>query len=178
MYAIRLIAGALSLFIYRREILNIEWKFSWRGPATGAVVFLLWVGAALALLSYLPIPDDLAAFPPVARTGWIVTRVLASIITVPVAEELAYRGFLMRRLENVNFEAVPYRTVGWRALLITATVFGVGHGALWLPGIAAGIAYGLLAVRRGQLGEAVVAHATTNTLIAVAVLLFNQWQLW
>ncbi len=84
----------------------------------------------------------------------------------------------MRRLEHHNFETVPYGTVSWRALAVTAIVFGIGHGALWLPGVAAGIAYGLLAVRRGQLGEAVVAHATTNALLAVAVLGFDQWELW
>jgi hypothetical protein len=28
------------------------------------------------------------------------------------------------------------------------------------------------------LGEAVVAHATTNALLAVAVLGFDQWELW
>jgi exosortase E/protease (VPEID-CTERM system) len=178
MYALRLIAGTLALFIYRREILNIEWKFSWRGPATGIFVFLLWIGSAQVLLPHLPIPDHLAAFSPEARTGWILTRLLASVVTVPLAEELAYRGFLMRRLEHHNFETVPYGTVSWRALAVTAIVFGIGHGALWLPGVAAGIAYGLLAVRRGQLGEAVVAHATTNALLAVAVLGFDQWELW
>ena len=178
MYALRLIAGTLALFIYRREILNIEWKFSWRGPATGVFVFLLWIASAQVLLPHLPMPDHLASFSPEARTGWIVTRLLASVGTVPLAEELAYRGFLMRRLEDQNFDAVPYGSVGWRAIVVTAIVFGIGHGALWLPGIAAGFAYGLLTVRRGQLGEAVVAHATTNALLAVAVLAFDQWEMW
>lgn len=56
---------------------------------------------------------------------------------------------------------------------VTAIVFGLAHGALWLPGIAAGLAFGLVVVRRGSLGKAVVAHATTNALIAVGVLGFD-----
>jgi CAAX prenyl protease-like protein len=178
LYPLRLIAGALALFAYRREIFTLDWKFSWRGPATGTLVFLLWIGAAHASLPPSPMPGALAALSPVARTAWVLARVLAAMVTVPIAEELAYRGFLMRRLGHVNFESVPFRSVGWRALVVTAVVFGAGHGALWLPGIAAGMAYGLLVVRRGQLGEAVAAHATTNALLALVVLIGNQWQLW
>jgi CAAX prenyl protease-like protein len=95
-----------------------------------------------------------------------------------LAEELAYRGYLMRRLTNHDFESVPFRSVGWPAILITAVVFGLAHGALWLPGIAAGIAYGLLVVRRGTIGEAVAAHVTTNVLVAATILIWNQWELW
>jgi hypothetical protein len=49
---------------------------------------------------------------------------------------------------------------------------------MWLPGIAAGVLYGAGLVRSGSMGEAVVAHATTNGLIAAWVLLGSQWQLW
>ena len=42
----------------------------------------------------------------------------------------------------------------------------------------AGLAFGLIVVRRGRLGGAVVAHATANALIAFSVLAADQWQLW
>jgi membrane protease YdiL (CAAX protease family) len=61
---------------------------------------------------------------------------------------------------------------------VTAVIFGAAHGALWLPGIAAGMAFGLIVVRRGHLGESVAAHVTTNALIAAGVLGAGQWQLW
>ncbi len=47
----------------------------------------------------------------------------------------------MRRLCKSDFEAVPYRSVRWWALTVSAVVFGVAHGPLWLPGIVAGLAY-------------------------------------
>jgi CAAX prenyl protease-like protein len=84
----------------------------------------------------------------------------------------------MRRMTAEDFEAVPFQSVRWLALSATAIVFGLAHGAMWLPGMAAGLAYGLIVVRRGRIGEAVAAHATTNALIAVSVLGWNQWQLW
>ncbi len=36
----------------------------------------------------------------------------------------------------------------------------------------------ILGLRRGRIGEAVAAHATTNALIAASVLGWSQWQLW
>jgi CAAX prenyl protease-like protein len=83
----------------------------------------------------------------------------------------------MRRLIQADFESLPFHAVRWPALALTAVVFGLAHGALWAPGILAGLAYGLLVIRRGQLGEAVAAHAITNALIAVTVVLWGQWQL-
>ena len=97
---------------------------------------------------------------------------------LPIAEELAYRGYLMRRFMSADFESVGYGSVRWLAIGASAGIFGLAHGDLWLPGAAAGLAFGGLLRRRGRLGEAVVAHATANGLIAVAVLQWHQWQLW
>ena len=113
-----------------------------------------------------------------ARFGWIGTRAVAAVITVPIAEELAYRGYLMRRLTRADFESVPFRDAGWPALLITAAAFGAVHGALWGPGILAGLVFGALAIKTGKFGEAVAAHMLTNALLAAYVVVFDQWQLW
>jgi CAAX prenyl protease-like protein len=123
-------------------------------------------------------PEKLAAVPSELRVFWIVSRIAGSILIVPIAEELAYRGYLMRRLAAPDFESVPFRSVHWPAVIVTAIVFGLAHGALWLPGVAAGLAYGLILVRTGRIGEAVAAHVTTNALVAASVLAWNQWQLW
>jgi CAAX prenyl protease-like protein len=123
-------------------------------------------------------PEKLATMSPALRGFWIVSRMAGSILVVPIAEELAYRGYLMRRLSNADFESVPYQSVPWLAPIVSSIAFGFAHGALWLPGIAAGLAFGLILVRRGRIGEAVAAHATTNALIAAGVLGGNQWQLW
>jgi len=130
------------------------------------------------LLPERTMPAKLAAAPVALRVFWILSRIFGSVLIVPVVEELAYRGFLMRRLVNADFETVPFKSVPWSALAITAIVFGATHGALWMPGIAAGLAFGLIAIRRGRLSEAVAAHMTANALIAASVLGWNQWQLW
>jgi CAAX prenyl protease-like protein len=177
-YPLRVIAGLLMLARYRRALAAIDWRCSWRGPAVGAGIFLLWIVAAHFLLPQSAMPERLAATPAALRGFWITNRILGSVLIVPIAEELAYRGYLMRRLIKADFESVPFHAVRWPALAGTAVVFGLAHGALWLPGIVTGLAYGLLVVRRGRLGEAVAAHAVTNALITVTALLWGQWQLW
>ncbi len=178
LYPLTVIAGLLMLARYRRDLAKIDWGWSWRGPAVGALVFLVWIVAAFLLLPERAMPAKLAATPLPLRGFWILSRMAGSILVVPIAEELAYRGFLMRRLTKADFESVPYTSVRWPALALSAIVFGAVHGALWLPGIAAGICFGLIVTRRGRLGEAVAAHAVANGLIAVGVLGWGQWQLW
>jgi exosortase E/protease (VPEID-CTERM system) len=177
-YPLRVVAGLLMLARYRRTLAAVDWRCSWRGPAVGACIFLVWIIAAHFLLPPSAMPDKLAALPAALRGFSIANRIFGSVLIVPIAEELAYRGFLMRRLTMADFESVPFRSVRWPALAVTAVVFGLAHGALWLPGIVAGLAYGLLVVRRGRLGEAVAAHALTNGLIAFSALQWGQWQLW
>jgi exosortase E/protease (VPEID-CTERM system) len=177
-YSLRLIVALGVLAHYRHELAMIDWSLSWRGPAVGLVVFGIWMVGAHWILPVSSMPEALAAMSPAWRAAWVAGRLGAAVVTVPIAEELAYRGFLMRRLHSADFESVPFRSVGWLPLTVSAVVFGVAHGALWLPGIAAGMAFGLIAVRRGRLGESVAAHATTNALIAAGVLGAGQWQLW
>jgi exosortase E/protease (VPEID-CTERM system) len=178
LYPLRLLACLAMLWRYRHRLKALEWRWSWRAPVAGLSVFLLWIIGEHFLVPESGLPDALAAFSPIARGLWITSHVLASVLTVPLAEELAYRGYLMRRLRSTDFESVPYAAVGWFPLFVSALVFGLAHGAMWLPGIAAGAVYGLLLMRRGSLGEPVFAHAITNALIAIAVLGFGQWQLW
>jgi exosortase E/protease (VPEID-CTERM system) len=178
LYPLRLIAGAAALWLCRSRWAALNWHFSWRGPAVGLLVFLFWILAAHLILPSAAVPSALAALSPVARAAWITSRTLAVIVTVPLAEELAYRGYLMRRLMNRDFESVPFQAIRWPAVLVSAVAFGLAHGSLWLPGVVAGVAYGVLLARSGRMGEAVAAHATSNVLIAALVLFGQQWQLW
>ncbi len=49
-YPLRLIAGSWMLVRYRRKLSIIDWRWSWRGPAVGALVFLAWIIGAQFLL--------------------------------------------------------------------------------------------------------------------------------
>ena len=174
-YPLRLVACAAVIVIYRRRLAAIDWRFSWRGPLLGIGVFLVWIVAIHFLVPDLGMPEPLAAVSPVLRLSWIVCRVAGTVLTVPLAEELAYRGFLMRRLQSRDFESLPYERVSWLAVVVSSMLFGVAHGALWLPGSVVGFAYGWIVKRQGRLGEAVTAHMTTNLLVAAFALGSNNW---
>ena len=177
-YALRLLVALAALIIWRQPLGKLDWRFGWRGIAVGTGVFAFWLGASRLLLAPHGMPAALAAMSAGSRGLWITTRALTGVLLVPLVEELAYRGYLMRRLLTEDFESVPFASVGWIPLLVTAVAFGVLQGALWLPGIAAGIAYGLVLTRTRRMGEAVAAHVTSNLLLAVWVLMAGQWQLW
>ncbi len=167
-YPLRVLAGVWALAIFWRDYRKIDWRFTWAGPVAGAVVFALWIA----------FDSHSQTRPPGANFYWIAMRVFGSCLTVPVAEELAFRGYLMRRFAAEDFAAVPLQGVSWTALIATSILFGAMHGSRWIEGIAAGIVYGMLARSRGRLGDAVAGHVTTNLLLAVYVLFLGQWQYW
>ncbi len=178
LYGLRLVAAAVAIVWAWPRLRRLDWRCSWRGPLVGALIFFGWIGIAALLLHPQGMNPALAAMPAPERMMWISFRVAAAVITVPIAEELAFRGYLMRRFVGADFESVRFGQVGATALLLSSLLFGIEHGSMWVPGVLAGLIYGGLLMRTNRFGEAVAAHATTNALLAVYVLLFAQWQLW
>jgi exosortase E/protease (VPEID-CTERM system) len=179
LYPLRFLAAAATLVFFKKRSAGIDWRFDWFGPVIGLVVFAAWTGLdRFVSTGANAMPSQLAAAVPAARNTWIAFRVLAAVITVPFAEELAFRGFLYRRLLSADFESVSFRGFSWVAFLVSSALFGALHGPRWLAGTVAGALYALVLLRRGRIGDAVAAHATTNALIAVNVLAFHHWSLW
>jgi CAAX prenyl protease-like protein len=178
LYPLKFVAGLTMLWIYRSRYGRLGWRIGGYAAAVGIVVFTVWIIAARFLAVPQGKPEALSTLSAAGQWLWITTRVAAAVCTVPIAEELAYRGYLMRRLTRVDFEAVAFPEVRWSALALAAIAFGLVHGALWLPGVLAGLAYGALAIKTGRLGDAIAAHAVTNACLACYVLAFDQWQLW
>jgi exosortase E/protease (VPEID-CTERM system) len=185
LYGLRLVAAGVALWLYRGELKKLDWRFGWMGPAVGAAVFAVWVGpelwghgAGAGGLGASGLGAALGALPAWERFGWLVVRVVAAVVTVPIAEELAFRGYLARRLMNREFDQVEFGSLGVVAVVVSSVVFGSMHGAQWAVGIAAGIAYALVVKRTGRFGDAVAAHAVSNLLLAVWVLGRGDWGMW
>jgi CAAX prenyl protease-like protein len=94
-----------------------------------------------------------------------------------LAEELAFRGYLIRKLIARDFEDIPLGQFTWLSFLLSSVLFGLLHGR-WVAGILAGMGFAFALYRRGKLGDAVAAHMTTNALIAAYVLVCQEWSLW
>lgn len=178
LYPLRFAAALAMLWTYRRTYATLEWRCSWRAVVVGLLVAAVWCAGARLVLAPATIPPGLAALPEPGRQAWLALRALAAVTTVPLAEELAFRGYLLRRLTATDFQVVRWRSIGWVPLAGSSLIFGATHGALWLPATLAGAAYGWLARSRGSLGEATLAHAVSNASIVVTVLLAGRWELW
>jgi exosortase E/protease (VPEID-CTERM system) len=181
LYVLRFLATGAALFFYRRDYLKMSWRPSWWAILTGPVVFAVWralepMGPAVASAGR-ELAANVYALGKLGSGLWIAGRIAGSVITVPIAEELAFRGYLTRRLIAADFESVPPGRFARPAFLISSMLFGALHGR-WVAGTLAGLLFALVYYRRGRIGEAVIAHAVANALIAVWVLARDEWSLW
>src|SRR5262249_9505655 len=151
LYPVRVLAGgaALAFFLARGNYRGIVLSPSPMALGAGVLAFLLWrllaapdPGANPLLLSRLP-----AFLLPL----WRAARTAGHVVLAPVAEELAFRGFLLRRLQADDFEQVPPGQLTWFSLLGSSLLFGLMHGS-WVAGTLAGLVFGLALGRRRELG--------------------------
>ena len=181
-YGLRIVTTRPALWMVRGRLAAAGWRVSWVGVLAGIGAFVLW----LALVggpqgsgaeAHGNLGAALGALEPVSRVLWVVSRFAGAVVIVPLVEELAFRGYLARRLTAADFEAVPLRAITWTAVLASSVLFGLLHRDV-VAGAVVGVLYALAARRRGQLGDAVLAHAVTNALLAATVLATGHWALW
>ena len=186
LYPFRLLAAGMVLWCFRKEYRKLDWSSGWMGVLAGFAVGLAWIGVYMFLIRHGSgvgsrgdaIANGLAHWSPPARGGWIAARLLTATVVVPIAEELAFRGYLARRLMSREFETASYRQYSWMAIGVSSLIFGLMHGRMWAAGMASGVVFALLAKRRNSLGDAVVAHAAANWMLGVWVLMSGQYGLW
>lgn len=112
--------------------------------------------------------DDVAvalgAEADAATGGWIALFIMV-VIGAPIIEEIAYRGGLMRAL---NEKIHPALGIG-----VSALIFGVSHLQLIsLPALVLfGVVAGVLAWRADRIGPALWAHVGFNLTAAINLLL-------
>lgn len=148
--------------------------------AVGAAVFVLWIRLDAPWMT-LDL-GDAPRFVPLDAAGapiWplIALRWIGATLLVPVMEELFWRSFLMRWIENPVFEGVDPQRVGLKAIVLSTFVFTLAH-TQWLAAVIAGLAYAVLYVRTGRLWVPVIAHAVTNGVLGVWVVKTGNWEFW
>lgn len=190
-YAAKTLIGAWMIWEVRRVILELRWTFNARSIGVGAILFALWVGLdgqhpTLGQLFSKSSPQEHAAWNPFRFFGegsagaWLLValRIFGTAVVVPPIEEAFYRSLMYRSIAQPDFENCPLTRFSWKPFLITSVVFGLVHPDQWIAGIVCGVAFQWLALRRGDLGECMAAHGTTNLLLGVYVVWKGAWQFW
>jgi CAAX prenyl protease-like protein len=177
---------AAALIVLWRHYTPIRWNQWWLGVIVGVIGIVQWVAMQLWLQRHFEFfrPSG-SAFDPstihndAARNAFLAVRIAGAVLVVPFMEELFWRDFLWRQILAPNdFKLAQVGEWGWSPLLIVSGVFATVHGNWWLTAIVWALMVGLLLVYTKSLGACIVAHATTNLLLAAYVLVTHDWSFW
>lgn len=147
--------------------------------AVGIVVLVLWVNLDAG---WMLMGEPGKGYDPHDAAGnvdWLLVafRIAGAALVVPLMEELFWRSFLQRWVQQPDFLALEPARIGVRALFIASALFAVEH-LQWFAGLVAGLAYGWLYIRTRSLWSPVVAHAVTNGGLGAYVVSTGQWSFW
>lgn len=181
------ILGAV-LWYFSRSVLDFRVATPLQTVAFGVAVFVAWILPDLLIPGYrghwlftnsmtgavsTSIPADDLRSPLV-----LLFRTMRAVLLVPIIEELFWRGWFMRWLDNPDFEKVPFGRYAHQAFWISAALFASEHGPFWDVGLMAGIAYNYWAIRTKRLGDCILAHAVTNLCLSVYTIATGKWEYW
>ena len=179
MYPLKTILVGVLLLYVLRDLPPLEPRATGLALGVGLLVFVVWVVPE----GRYPLLADPEPFDPRTHLvtpwlyGWIAFRLIGASVVVPVIEEYFWRGFILRWLVKADFRKVAIGTFTWPSFLISSVLFASEHNR-WLVGLAAGVAYNLLLYRTKSLYACVIAHAVTNLVLGVYVLVTGQWPFW
>lgn len=179
-YPIRVLVVAAVLWFCRREYADLKPAASWEAVLIGIATFVVWMALEPKLhdsTTQRTFELGLHGMPALAGWTWLSFRMIGSVVTVPLAEEIAFRGYLTRRLIASEFQEVPSGQFSWLSFIVSSILFGALHQR-WLAGTLAGMLFALALYRRRKLSDAVLAHAVTNALLSGYVLFTGRWALW
>ena len=133
------------------------------------------------LVAHLPLEEMSGGYERSAamlRDGSLAIRILTNAITVPILEELLYRGVICGQMEawgsigslrevkpekpSLKFQAA--------AVLISAILFGVLHFNViqFLYAVVMGVFLGIAYIRTHRIWVVMVAHGLTNLIVLLA----------
>ena len=166
-------------------------RISFWSVVVGAVGVVLWVVIAgfdrtiAEMINEHVFSNKRPAFNPFeefesksALWQFLAVRFLGLVVLVPLTEEFFIRGFLMRYVDDPDWDEVPMgigKIGGW----ISPAIYGVAthlteplSAFVWFSMVT------WLYYKTGSVWDCVVAHAVTNLLLGIYVVNYEQWHLW
>lgn len=149
-----------------------HWKLT--GTPEG---WMKWLGIAARKEGFDPYGFD----HPLAVAATLGFRVLRAVVAVALVEEIFWRGFLMRFVNDWegNYWLQPFGRATWKSFVVVTGLFVLVHGSADYAGA---LVYGsltyLLCVWSKSLAACVIMHATANLLMCGYILAYGKFGLW
>jgi len=172
--------------------------FSWRvlpraaphwlaSIALGVAVFVLWIAPDTLIPGWRnhwifqnSVTGEVkTTIPPAELTPTMLAlRTMRAALLIPVLEELFWRGWLPRWLQDTKFTRIPLGQYTTFAFWATAVLFAAEHGPFWEVGLVCGVIYNWWMKRTRSLGDLMVAHGVTNLALSLYVIASGRWGFW
>ena len=193
-YTAVVVACAVLMFLLWRDRQRLPFKIHWRivpGILVGLVGIAAWIGIShlhleKILTTFLPDflrPGERVSFDPFEQLDgffiwmFIAVRLVGIALVVPIAEELFWRGFLLRWLIKPEWEEVEIGTYSIGSFAMTTLLFTLAHPE-WFAAAAYCLLLNAFLYRTKDLWQCIVAHAVSNLTLAIYVLATGEWWLW
>jgi CAAX prenyl protease-like protein len=182
---LRLVLPMAAIVFYSRPALCCGPTSPALSVLLGLAVFALWVGPDIVAPAWRHtflfdnfLIHPLPATPPADRSDslFIFWRVAVLTISVPILEELFWRGWLMRWLINPDFEKIALGTYAPMAFWVVAALFASEHGPFWDVGLITGVIFNWWMIRTKNMWDCIVTHAVTNFALGVYVVMSGHWE--
>jgi hypothetical protein len=162
------------------------------GVLVGVVGIAIWIPVSALhlesqLAEYLPsalAPPERVGFNPFeelngpfAIGAFVTARLIGLVVLTPLAEELFWRGFLVRWIIDPDWEEVPIGQFTPRSFIVVTIAFTLAHPE-WLAAALYCALLNLFLYYRRDLWSCIVAHAVSNLLLAIYAMATQTWWLW
>lgn len=119
------------------------------------------------------------SIPPAELTPLMLgLRTMRAALLVPILEELFWRAWLVRWLQDADFERIPLGQFTPLAFWATSLLFAAEHGSYWEVGLVCGMIYNWWMWRTKSLGDLMLVHGVTNLALSVYVIATHRWEFW
>lgn len=152
------LVGVLALFL--RPLLAMNWRIDRLAIISGLGIAVVWLMVA-----------DRGTGIEQPSAIWIATRLLGTILLIPIVEELFFRGYVLDQFRNKS------RVLLFVGVGVSSILFALLH-VNWIGAIAAGLVFGYLVIRSsGRLEDAIVSHMAANSAVAIVAFYTSDWGL-
>lgn len=176
-----------AIVFFSRKVIPTRAPHWLASVGVGLGVFLLWIAPDTLIEGWrnhwifqnsVVGHSDEAIRPEEFTPLMLALRTARAVLLVPIIEELFWRGWLVRWLQDHHFTKVPIGQFTRLAFWGTALLFAAEHGSFWEVGLLAGIVYNWWLRRSRSLGDLVIAHAVTNLALSVYVMWSGRFGFW